>query len=162
MVVKSTSVELEQLDLGHLAFFLGLRVNELVRARGIAAGFAKLRESHGYVIQHLIEADRSITELAWRMEVTQQAASKAVAELIALGALEAVPGHDRRERRVRLSQRGWEAVKTARKHRRQIDGRIERAVGTIRYEAARSTLIECLEALGGTKRIRSRRVRMPS
>jgi hypothetical protein len=53
---------------------LGLRINELVAARLAAEGFGNVKESHGYVIQHLIDEDRSITELANRMEVSQQAA----------------------------------------------------------------------------------------
>ena len=97
MVVHSSKdAFLYQLDLPYLGFFLGLRVNELVMARTIRGGFTGVRESHGYVIQHLIESDRTITELAQRMAVTQQAASKIVAELIHLGILEAVPAKDRR------------------------------------------------------------------
>src|SRR5262245_13866240 len=80
------------LDLAHLAFFLGLRVNELVLERGRKAGYRGLRESHGFVIQHLIDGDRSITELGRRMEVSQQAASKAVAELVTLGYVERTAG----------------------------------------------------------------------
>src|SRR5262245_3908345 len=55
------------LPLTHLAMFLGLRVNELIVERGRAAGFRQFRESHGFVIQHLIESERTITELANRM-----------------------------------------------------------------------------------------------
>jgi len=101
MVVKSSkAVVLQQLDLSHLAFFLGIRVNDLVMERALKAGFKSVRESHGYVIQHLIESERTITELARRMEVTQQAASKMVAELIRLGIVEAVPAQDRRAKRI--------------------------------------------------------------
>jgi hypothetical protein len=78
-------------DLPHLAFFLGLRVNELVMDRTLKAGFSGVRESHGYVIQHLIESPRTITELSRRLEVAQQAASKMGAELIHLGLVEAIP-----------------------------------------------------------------------
>jgi len=82
MVVRSTPagdharVDLARLDIAYLGFFLGLRVNELVLEKGAAAGFRVMRESHGYVVQHLIESERSITELARRMNVSQQAASK--------------------------------------------------------------------------------------
>jgi DNA-binding MarR family transcriptional regulator len=152
---------LAELDLGYLCLFLGMRVNELVTRRGKTAGFADLRQSHGYVVQHLIESSRTITELARRMEVTQQAASKSVAELIRLGVLEAEPGEDRRERRIRLSERGWQAVRTARRHRREIERRLLRALGAARYQRAKSILIEALEALGGAGRIRTRRVRQP-
>src|SRR5579862_2347352 len=120
MVVKSSRVDFSALDLGHLGFFLGLRVNELVMKKMTAAGFKSVRESHGYLIQHLIESERTITELARRMEVSQQAASKSVAELIRLGVLDAVPAADRRAKRIRLSQHGWKCVRTARQLRSRI------------------------------------------
>jgi hypothetical protein len=107
--VKTSRVIPEQLDLAYLALFFGLRVNELVMQRMAGAGFRGVRESHGYLMQHLIEADRSITELARRMHVTQQAASKAVAELIGLRILEAAPAKDRRSKSIRLSERGCKA-----------------------------------------------------
>ena len=149
------------LDLGYRALFLGLRVNQLVMERLHAAGFRNVRESHGYVIQHLIEADRSITELARRMEVTQQAVSKVVAELAEIGILDIVSGADRRAKRVRLSRRGWEVVRLGRRVRRQIEKRLIRASGAKQYETAKSILSAYLEALGGMDRIQSRQIRQP-
>ena len=61
------STEPGTLPLTHLAFFVGLRANELIVERGRATGLPGFRESHGFVIQHLIESDRTITELAGRM-----------------------------------------------------------------------------------------------
>ena len=164
MVVKSSKAEdvaLHQLDLPYLAFFLGLRVNELVMARTSKGGFTGVRESHGYTIQHLIESDRTITELAKRMQVTQQAASKIIAELVRLGIVEAAPAKDKRTKRIRLSQRGWECVQLGRRTRAQIAGHLIRAAGRRSYERAKSTLLNCLQALGGIERIRSRLIRTP-
>jgi len=149
------------LDLAYAGLFLGLRVNELVANRLSAAGFEDVRESHGYVLQHLIEGDRSITELAGRMEVTQQAASKVVAELISLGILETATGDDRRAKRIRLSKRGWHAVQSARRARRLIEKRLLSAVGSEPYETTRTILLACLQALGGIQRVRTRRIRQP-
>src|ERR1700722_9582461 len=119
MVVRSNETKPEpgKLDLGYLALFLGMRVNELVIERLTRAGMREVRESHGYVIQHLIEADRSITELAARMGVTQQASSKMVAELVHLRVLEVTAGDDRRAKRVRLSEHGRAAVQLTRRTR---------------------------------------------
>lgn len=161
MVVKSRGTGAPTLDLGYLALFLGLRVNQLVKERLHAAGFHNVRESHGYVIQHLIEAERSITELARRMEVTQQAASKAVAELAGLGVIDFVPDADRRAKRVRLSIRGWNVVRRGRQIRREIEGRLIHVAGAEQYETAKSILSVCLEALGGVERVRSRRILSP-
>jgi len=158
MVVKSTPEVQPSLDLGYLALFLGMRVNQLVMERMRAAGFRNVRESHGYVIQHLIEKERTITELAGRMEVTQQAASKAVAELASLRVVELAPSADRRAKTVKLSAYGWTLIQRTRRIRRQIDARLIRAAGAPKYETAKSILTVCLNALGGTERIRTRRI----
>src|SRR5579864_6042330 len=162
MVVQSNEpVIVRQLELPYLGFFLGLRVNELVMEQTWKAGFRGVRESHGYVIQHLIESERTITELARRMEVTQQAASKMVAELIRLGIVEAISAKDRRAKRIRLSQRGWQCVQLGRRSRTRIDYVLIRAAGKKSYENAKSALLTYLQALGGIERIRSRRIRAP-
>ena len=162
MVVKSTeTVRHSQVDLPYLGFFLGLRVNELVMEQTWNAGFTGLRESHGYLIQHLIETDRTITELAKRMEVTQQAASKIVAELIRLQIVETVSNGDRRTKRIRLSKRGWQCVQLGRRTRARIEESLIRSVGKRDYDGARRTVLKCLQELGGFDRIRSRRIRAP-
>jgi len=149
------------LDLPYLGFFLGLRVNELVAAELVDAGFKDVRQSHGFVVQHLIAQDRTITELARRMEVSQQAASKVVAEMKALGILESVPGDDRRAKLIRLSPRGREAVTQSRAARRRIEARLIKAIGTRKYSVGKRLLIACLDTLGGLGRISSRRIRAP-
>jgi DNA-binding MarR family transcriptional regulator len=166
MVVKSTNgdrarVDPARLDLAYLGFFLGLRVSELVLEKGAAAGFRGMRESHGYVVQHLIESDRSITELARRMNVSQQAASKSIAELVKHGVVASRRSSDRRARRVRLTTRGWDAVRLSRRARKSIEGRLQRAVGEKSYDEARNTLIACLDVLGGLSRVRARRIPSP-
>jgi DNA-binding MarR family transcriptional regulator len=161
MVVESTSINLDQLDLGYLAFFLGQRVNELVVGRLMRAGFRHVRESHGYVVQHLIERDRSISDLARRMGVTQQAASKMTAEMIRLGILEAKTALDRRAKVIRISNRGWESIRFGRRARAHIDRRLATLVGAKNYRSMKACLVECLTELGGVQRIRSRRVREP-
>jgi DNA-binding MarR family transcriptional regulator len=162
MVVQSNELSiLRQLELPYLGFFLGLRVNELVMEQTWNAGFNGVRESHGYVIQHLIDSDRTITELARRMGVTQQAASKGVAELIHLGLAEAVSEKDRRAKRIRLAQRGRNCVRLGRRLRAKLEKELIRSAGKKNYENAKATIVNCLELLGGVERIRSRRIRAP-
>jgi len=160
VVHKQKRVVPSELDLGYLGFFLGLRINELVGKKLASAGFQHVRQSHGYVIQHLIEKERMITELARRMQVTQQAASKTVAEMVELGILESVVADDRRARTIRLSQRGWESVKLARKVRSRIEARLIARTGDA-YAAAKETLLTCLNELGTTADIKSRKIREP-
>ena len=143
------------------ASFLGCPVNEPVLERMERAGFQAVRDSHGYLIQHQIGAERSVTELARRMDVTQQAASKAVAELMALGILDVTRAKDRRAKRVRLPRRGWEAVEFGRRVRRAIEERLVEAAGKKNHLKTKAVLVRCLRALGGVERIRLRRVRQP-
>lgn len=165
MVVNKTPeddlpVDPRDLDLGYLGLFLGLRINELVAESLSSAGFQNVRQSHGYVIQHLIGGNRTITDLAGRMGVTQQAASKVVGEMVDLGILEAVGAPDRRAKHIRLSDRGWQSVKLARKTRQRVESRLMARVGDS-YAAAKATLVDCLAELGGLEQIRSRRIREP-
>lgn len=154
-----SELKLSDLDLGHLALFLGLRVNQLVLSHLTHAGFRDLRESHGYLIQHLIESERTITELAERLAISQQAASKAVAELINLGILEQTRGADRRSKMIRLSARGWEAVHRSRRVREAICRKLERALGSVACERTKRSLISALNVIGGAESIRTRRVK---
>ena len=136
--------------------------NTVVRMEAAArAGFTGFRESHGYVLQHFIDSDRAITELARRMEVTQQAASKSVAEIVRIGLLEEAPSEDRRAKRIRLSDKGWEFVKLTRRVRKRLEKKLAARIGQQCYESTRSALLQGLEELGEVERIRSRRVRAP-
>jgi DNA-binding MarR family transcriptional regulator len=151
---------LDALDLGHLALFVGNRVNELVLAELHAAGFEGARISHGYVFQHVVEGPRTITELARRLAVSQQAASKMVAELSALGFLEDVPSNDARSRQIALSAYGKSAVRKARSVRAALEKKLVRKHGK-EIEDARLLLARVLDDLGGTEAIGRRQARAP-
>ena len=79
-----------QLDTGTLALFVGQAAAALVQEQLAAQGFGDLRFSHGYVFQHLIDGEPTVGELAAQLGMTQQGASKAVAELERLGYCERV------------------------------------------------------------------------
>ncbi|GAA2869109.1 MarR family winged helix-turn-helix transcriptional regulator [Nonomuraea rubra] len=155
-------VEPRDLDLGTLALFVGSAAASAVQEELAAQGFTGLRVSHGYVFQHLVEEPRTIGELAVRMEVTQQAASKVVAELEGLEYVERVPDpRDARIRRVRLTGRGREAVAAARRARAAQEDRLAERGGRERVEACRALLAELLAELGGAGAVRRREVRPP-
>jgi DNA-binding MarR family transcriptional regulator len=158
---EGSAVKLEELDLGYLALFVGMRINELTLESVHAAGFAGLRDAHGYIFQHLLGGARSISELAALLEVTQQAASKTVAELERLGFIEETPSDDARVRRVRLSARGQAAVEQGRASRAELQKRFERSYGKRAVDDARELLARVLASLGGAEAVRARRVRMP-
>jgi DNA-binding MarR family transcriptional regulator len=149
------------LDLGYLALFVGMRWNELVLERLAREGHAGLRHAHGYVFQHLIAGPRTITELAELLEVSQQAASKSVAELVTLGYLEDVESKDRRARRVALSKRGRAAIEKTRALRAQYQQKLVKRHGEAEVLRAHHLLASVLDELGGLEAVRTRRIRAP-
>jgi len=156
-------VDPHQLDVGLLALFTGLAANERATEALAAAGFESLRFSHGFLFQHLIDGPRSVSELARLQEVSVQAVSKTVNELIDDGYLVATPDEtDRRSRLISLSDRGWAAVKRARTARARQDRLLERSLGTERVDQLRQDLADVLAALGGIDAVQVRNVRLPS
>jgi DNA-binding MarR family transcriptional regulator len=151
-----------ELDAVTALYLSGLALTTEALRRLHAAGHPDLRISHGFVVQHLVGGPVRIGDLAARMGVTQQAASKAVAELEVLGyvARTADPA-DGRVRRVGLSDRGLDAVSTTRAVRADIDRELGEALGAERVEAARRTALDALEWAGGADAVRARRVAPP-
>lgn len=152
----------EDLDTGTLALFVGFAAAAAVQDELAALGLGDLRFSHGYVFQHLIEGEPTIGELAAKLGLTQQAASKSIAELERLGYTERVPDPaDARARRVRLTARGHHAITTTRQLRAALENRLTETCGQDRLSEARSVLTELLDALGGTAAVRHRQIRSP-
>ncbi|WP_084963648.1 MarR family winged helix-turn-helix transcriptional regulator [Thermoactinospora rubra] len=155
-------VDARDLDTGTLALFLGTAAAAVVQDDLEAAGFTGLRLSHGYLVQHLVESEPTVGELAVKLEVTQQGASKAVAELERLGYAERFADpRDARVRRVRLTSRGRDAVEAARRARRSLEERFRRRIGEDQLGEARAVLADLLDELGGTGAVRRREVRPP-
>jgi DNA-binding MarR family transcriptional regulator len=141
------------------ALFAGLALNEQVAERLRAAGFEDVRFSHGFVFQHLVPGPLPVGELARRMGVSQQAASKAAAELERLGYVERAPDPaDARVRRLALSARGRDAVAAGRVARAEVAEALGAALGRERTTALRAALLDALEAAGGLDAVRARRV----
>lgn len=157
-----SAVDPLQLDTGTLALFVGQAAAALVQEQLAGQGFADLRFSHGYVFQHLIDGEPTVSELAAQLGMTQQGASKAVAELERLGYCERVAdAADARIRRVRLTGRGREAVAAARRARADVDERLARRFGERRLAEHRYLLARLLDELGGTAAVQRRAVRPP-
>ncbi len=161
-MASSPSVDPAALDLGYLALFVGYAYAAEIQRGLEGRGFGGLRFSHGFVIQHLIGAERTIGELAARLEVTQQAASKVTSELERLGYVERVANEsDARRRQVRLTQRGQAAVAAARELRRKLDARLGKRHGEAVLSRCRRELSAVLDSLGGAQAVRGRRVVLP-
>ncbi|MCF3136737.1 MarR family winged helix-turn-helix transcriptional regulator [Streptomyces olivochromogenes] len=150
------------LDTGSLALFVGFAATDAVRAELASQGFGDLRMSHGYVFQHLIDAQPTISDLAQKLGMTQQGASKAIAELERLGYTERLPDpRDARIRRVAFTRRGREAVTAARQARERLEARLRERFGATAFDAGRALLVDLLDELGGTPAVRRRAVRPP-
>lgn len=155
--------QVEDADLSLAATFAGWAMADELQARLGAEGFADLRFADGVMFQHLVGAERTIGELAERLGVTQQAVSKAVADLERRGYVtRRADRDDGRVRRIALSDRGAAAVERGRVLRAAIVQELAAALGPRRVEAARTLLVEVVRALGADAAVRGRRVRPPA
>jgi DNA-binding MarR family transcriptional regulator len=150
------------LDLGHLALFTGQRINQLVREELARLGHADARDTHGFVFQHLVEGSRSISSLAERMGISQQAASKRVAEMVEMGYVEIDPASRGRTRLVAIAPRGWDVIQQARAIRAMLHADLHAQLDPQDIATASTLLRQVLERLGGLEAISQRRVREPS
>lgn len=155
-------VELEGLDLGYAALFLGYAYAEAVMARVERRGYLGVRFAQGFLIQHLVGGEPTVGEIAEAQGVSPQAVSQALDELVALGYVERrVDPTDARRRRVALTPLGWEMVEATREARRSVEVALVRRLGRHRTDEAAATLRDALGALGGVEAVRTRRVRPP-
>ncbi|HEY7093680.1 MAG TPA: MarR family transcriptional regulator [Ktedonobacterales bacterium] len=124
------------------------------------AGFADLRPAHGYVFQHLVEGPMRVTELARKLGMTAQGASKSVIELERMGYVvrQSDPG-DQRNRPVALTQRGWEAIEAARVARAAVNAELMKAAGPGAGEELMAMLQRLAERTGGLRELLARRLR---
>jgi DNA-binding MarR family transcriptional regulator len=158
---RAFEIDPQSLPLTHLAQFVGVFANQQLTQEMARAGFGDLRESHGFLVQHLLGEPRSIGQLAKLLGVTQQAVSKSVSELLRAGYLETSAGDDARVRLVRLSERGHAAVLTARRLRERLERRLTAKLGKKRALSLRLALAQLLAELGGADAVRARRVPPP-
>jgi DNA-binding MarR family transcriptional regulator len=160
MVVNPTP---DRLALSEVGLFAGWAMSEEIQRRLAADGFTDVRFHDGVVFQHVLAGPLSITELAARMGVTQQAASKTVADMQRRGLLVRRPSDtDARTRLLHLGERGAAAVAAGRSHRDALEAELSLALGAERVAAAKALLAEIIGRLGGTEAIRGRRVRPPA
>ncbi len=125
-------------------------------------GFGELRFNDGVVIQHVVAAPLSITALAERMGVTQQAASKTVADLERRDLLRREPDPaDARTRLLHLTDHALAAVEATRRLRRELHDELTAEFGSARMEDGRALLAAIIARLGEPEAIRNRRVRPP-
>jgi DNA-binding MarR family transcriptional regulator len=159
----AVEVPVSDLDLSDISVLAGWAMTDELLRRLAAEGFGDVRAHDGVVFQHVLAGPLSITDLAGRMGVTQQAASKAVTDLERRDLLTRSPSDtDGRTRLLRLSERGQRAVDAGRRHRAALDAELGAALGPGRVREARALRADVLTHLGAVDAVRARRVRPPA
>ncbi|UJW31796.1 MarR family transcriptional regulator [Saccharothrix sp. AJ9571] len=155
-------IEPSRTELSLIALFAGWAMTGEVQRRMGGDGFGELRFNDGFVVQHVLAGPLTVSALATRMGVTQQAASKAVADLVRRGVLTRKPAPgDGRARLLELTGFGRDSIESARRHRAALESELEAEWGAGRVADARALLTEILHRLGGAEAVRGRRVRPP-
>ena len=150
-------------DLPSLLMLVGRGLEDHVVSRLREQGYATVRVSHGYVFQRLLVATPTISELALDLGITQQGASKAVAELESLGYVERrVAGHDSRVRTVHLTDQGNQAIAAGRAVRAEFLDRLEQSVSADEIAGATRTAAAAASLLSLDQAIASRSVPIPA
>jgi len=125
----------------HLPMLMGLVFAHL-RTR-LAAEAPELRPSQLRVLEWLPPEGLTISELAECAEMTTQGCGQFVRQLSGLGMVEvAVADHDARARRVRVTQRGREALARSTRVLHAADEEWAERVGVERYRVFREVLAE--------------------
>jgi len=149
-------------DLSLASLFAGWALADEIQRRLATGGHGDLRFADGFVFQHLIGGPVTVSALAERLGVTQQAVSKSVADLERRGYVRrGRDPEDARARLVALSPRGEEAIAAARAHRSALAHELAERHGPRRVEGARRLLLDVVSDLGADTAVRGRRVRPP-
>jgi DNA-binding MarR family transcriptional regulator len=153
----------QALELSYLSLFAGWVLGAELHRRMVDDGLGDLRFNDGAVFQHVLAGPLSITELAGRMGVTQQAASKAVAQLERRGLLErrASPT-DARARLLHLTAAGRTIIEAGRRYRAVLEEELAAEFGAGRVADARALLAEIITRFGADDAVRTRRIRPPA
>jgi DNA-binding MarR family transcriptional regulator len=138
---------------------LGDRVLADVRRK---AGSA-VRFNDGYVFQHLVPGPLTVSELARRLGVSQQAASKQVADLEGRDLVRRRPDpEDGRANLVELSKRGWRAIEAARASRAAIAEELTDVLGARQMKALLDGLARVSGHIGAGELLDRRNLRPES
>lgn len=149
-------------DVTLLFFALGQVLTESTHQRVAAAGYDDLRPSHGYVFQHLIPGAKTIGELAERLGITAQGASKVVGELEQMGYVRRSPApSDQRARVVELTDRAWGAIEATRADRARVNAEIKAALGDADFANLVAMLHRVADQTGALETMFGRRLRPP-
>ena len=137
-------------DFGILLMLAARVYADDLHARLAEVGFPEMRPSFGFVFRILRASAPTPSELAARLGVSKQAVGKVLDEMEARGfvARRADP-HDRRARRVVLTEHGRAASDAAIRFSDEIEADLRGKVGLEQVATLRAALLAYVEAHGG-------------
>lgn len=154
-----TDVDPRTLDLATLATLAADSASDFLLAK-VRATHPALRPSHGYIFQHLLVRSPTVGELASSLGITQQAVSKSILELEALGYVERQPDPgDSRARRVALTAAGRSAIERGRAARAALEKELLREIGEAGLRGAKKALVALLSHTGGLRAVEARKAK---
>ncbi len=154
-----TSISPEE-DLTLLVTALNAAFDAKTLVRLAEEGFGDLRQVHGYVFQHLVPGPIRVSDLAHKLGMTPQGASKFVIELEGLGYVRRrVDPDDHRNRKVELTELGWAGINAARKIRTEINADVRAQLGDEETTRLIDALRRLAEETGGLQELLGRRLR---
>ena len=150
-------------DVAMLSSLVGTALDARTLEALRAAGHPRLRRVHGFVFQHLIEKQPTVSQLAAALGVTQQAASKSVAELETLGYVRREPdARDSRLRRIALTEHARHAIAVSRRVRADLSRALLDDVGPAALDTTRHVLVTLIDERDVTADISTRSVPLPA
>ncbi len=154
-----TSIRPEE-DLTLLITALHAAFDAKTLTRLAEAGFGDLRQVHGYIFQHIVPGPIRVSDLAHKLGMTPQGASKFVIELEGLGYVRRrVDPDDQRNRMVELTERGWAGINAARRIRSEINADVHALLGDDETTQLIDALRRLAEQTGGLQELLGRRLR---
>lgn len=116
--------------------------------RLVAAGLGDARVPHTHVTAYIRADGSRLTELAAMARMTLPAMAELVDDLERLGIVERGPDpSDGRAKLIRLTDAGWEAMRTARRVIAEIERECAELIGARRFETTARSLEALLRAL---------------
>jgi DNA-binding MarR family transcriptional regulator len=121
-----------------------------VHARLAARGWQGVRPAYGFVLLAVRDTALTPTELAARLAVTKQAASKLADAMVADGLLERSPDEsDGRQRRLTLSARGRQLLVEVEQSYAELEQQWAEVIGRVALEQTRRRVTTAVVAVSG-------------
>ena len=128
-------------ELTALVLAAGNALVDGIQAGVVARGFTDIRPAHGFAFVRLAPSGATVSDLAAHLNMTRQAASQLVDELVASGYVERRPyPGDGRARLIVLTERGWACTRAASAAAAQTVAGWASVLGESRLEALRADL----------------------